>query len=408
MKPPLYQHQKDLLALNPNKYLLVWDCGTAKTRASIELVEQKTYDVLVIVPKALVANWHREIGLWSNGNTSYNVMSKENFKKHAPTLRRYDGVIIDEAHFFSGMKSGFSKFMIAYLATHNISYLYLLTATPFLSKPWNVFRLAQIMGHSWNYWNFEQEFFYRVPMGHKMIPMLRPNMQDRLAEYVERLGKPVRMDDAVDVPESNFTSEYFEMNKKQKKVLAESYDANPLVRIVREHQICGGTLKGDEFVDSQIFKVDKRERVCDLAEEHDKLIVVCRYNLEIDALEDALSSSGRKVYVIRGETKDRDGVLQDARNQDKFVLLVNASCSEGWECPEVSFMVFYSYSFSLKDYIQMLGRIQRINKLGKRTYLSLVTKSSVDEEVINCILNKESFHEKIYAKKIGLTEGATT
>lgn len=408
MKPELYQHQKDLLAKNPDKYLLCWDCGTAKTRASIELMEQKTYDILVVVPKALVANWHREIGKWSNGKTSYNVISKENFKKFAPELRRYDGVIIDEAHFFAGMTSAFSKMMIGYLKKHNIKYLYLLTATPFLSKPWNVYRLAEIMGHKWNYWNFENEFYYRIPMGHKMVPMLRPNMQERLADYVKVLGEPVRMDDAVDVPESNFTSEYFEMNKVQKKKLVEAYDANPLVRIVREHQICGGTLKGDEFTDGEVFGVDKRERVLDLAEEHDKLIVVCRYNLEVQALEEALSRAGRKVYVISGEAKDRDGVLQEARKQDSFVIVANASCSEGWECPEVSVMVFYSYSFSLKDYIQMLGRIQRINKLGKRTYLSLVTKSSVDEEVLNCILNKQDFHETIYAKKLGLTDAGTT
>jgi hypothetical protein len=48
----------------------------------------------------------------------------------------------------------------------------------------------------------------------------------------------------------------------------------------------------------------------------------------------------------------------------------------------------------------MIGRIQRINKIAKRTYLSLVCKSSVDEEVLNCLLKKESFHEHIYAKKI--------
>ena len=406
MKPELFQHQKDLLTKDPDKYLLCWDCGTGKTRSSIELMEQKTYDVLVIVPKSLQANWKREITKWSNGKTSYNVMSKENFKKYAPELRRYDGVIVDEAHFFSGMKSGFSKILISYLKQHNIKYLYLLTATPFLSKPWNVYRLAEIMGHKWHYFNFESEFYYRLQMGFRMIPKLRNNMKERLAEYVAILGIPVRMDEAVDVPESNFVSEYFEMNKKQKKMIEDNYDPSPLVRIVREHQICGGTLKGDEFTNSEVFGVDKRERVSDLAEEHDKLIVVCRYNLEIDALQDSLSGLGSKVYVIRGDTKDRDGVLQEARKQEKFVLLVNASCSEGWECPEVSVMVFYSYSFSLKDYIQMLGRIQRINKIGKRTYLSLVTKSSVDEEVLNCILNKESFHETIYAKK--LTEGTPT
>lgn len=406
MKPELYQHQKDLLDQNPDKYLLVWDCGTAKTRASIELAEQKTFDVLVIVPKSLVANWRREIGKWSNGRTAYNVMSKENFRKLAPELREYGAVIVDEAHFFSGMQSQMSKSLIAYIKKHSIPFVYCLTATPFLSKPWNVYRLAQVLGHNWNYRDFEHQFFVHVRMGGRMVPVPRSGTQSQLADYVRILGKPVRMEDAVDIPDNNFVSEFFELNKIQQSFMAKAYDPNPLVRFTREHQICGGTIKGDEFTQGEIFGVDKRERVLDLAEEHDKLIVVCRYNLEIDALEDSLRRLGMKVYVIRGETKDRDGVLQQARKEEKFVLLVNASCSEGWECPEVSTMVFYSYDFSLKNYIQMLGRVQRINNIRKRTYLSLVTKGTVDEEIFNCILKKESFHAEIYAKK--LTDVTTT
>jgi superfamily II DNA or RNA helicase len=396
----LYLHQQELLEKSPDKYLFAWDCGTGKSRTSIELIEQKTFDVLVIVPKALVANWEREISKWSNGKTAYQIMTKERFRKYYKDIRRYDGIIVDEAHFFSGMSSQMSKALHQYVKACDTQYLYLLTATPFLSKPWNVYRLATILGHTWHYRQFEAEFFYSVRMGGRMIPMLKPKTEPILAEYVRRLGKPIRMDETgVDVPENNYVEEFFELNKKQKSFLAKSYDANPLVRFTREHQICGGTLKGDEFTNSEIFGVDKRERVLDLAEEHNKMIVVCRYNLEIEALQKALTDAGRKVYVITGQTKDRDGVLQSARNDSEGVLLVNASCSEGWEYPEVTLMVFYSYDFSLKNYIQMVGRIQRRNKLGKRTYLSLVTKSTIDEEVFNSILKKESFHIEIYAKQ---------
>jgi len=394
----LYKHQKDLLNLNPDRYLFVWDCGTGKTMASIKQVEQKSFDVLVIVPKALVANWKREIGLWSGGKCGYHVTTKETFRKNASTWRRYDAIIIDEAHFFAGMSSQMSKSLLAYLKKYQIEYVYALTATPFLSKPWNVYRLGQILGRHWNYRNFDREFFYSVNMGGRNIPMLKPHKEEVLADYVRKLGIPVRMDEAVDLPDSNFVTEYFVLDKNQEKKMVDAYDPNPLVRFTREHQICGGTLKGDEFTDSEVFHSDKRERVVQLAKENEKLIVVCRYNLEIDAIEKALCKAGIKVHVLRGETKDRDGVLQSARNDDKSVLVVNASCSEGWEYPEVSLMVFYSYDFSLKNYIQMVGRIQRINKIGKRTYLSLITKSTIDKEVFDSILKKKDFHIAIYAK----------
>jgi len=396
-----YQHQDDLQALSPDKYLLVWDCGTGKTKAAIDLVEQKTFDVLVIVPKALVKSWEKEIKQWSNGKTAYEIQTKETFKKNElqKTIRRYDAVIIDEAHNFAGMKSQMSKSMIAYLKKHEINYVYCLTATPFLSQPWNVYRLGQILGTHWGYQKFEYTFFYSFNMGGRMVPMLKSGTEEKLAEYVHKLGIPVRMDEAVDdLPESTMLTEFFKLSKEQEKLMEEAYDPNPLVRFTREHQICGGTLKGDEFTDSIIFKSDKRQRVLDLAEKNDKLVVVCRYNLEIDALENALREVGSKVYVVRGDTKDRHGVLQSARNDDKAVLLVSAACSEGWEFPECRIMVFYSYDFSLKNYIQLLGRIQRINKIAKRTYLSLIVKGTIDEDVMDNISKKKSFHIHIYAK----------
>lgn len=402
-KPARFKHQEELLAKSPDKYLFAWGCGCGKTRSAIELVEQKTFDVLVIVPKALVANWKRQIEQWSNGTTAYNVMTKENFKKHLKTIRRYDAVIVDEAHNFARRQSQQSKALEVYLRAGDIKYVYLLTATPFLTQPWNVYRLSQFLGYKWSRMGFEQDFYYRINMGGRMIPMMRKGTEELLADYVRVLGKPVTMDEAVDVPEVSYETEYFDLTKKQEKKIKEAYDPNPLVRFTREHQICGGTIHGDEFTNGEIIESDKRERVLQLTEENDKLIVVCRYRLEIDALNDLLSKAGCKVYVLTGDTEDRDGVLQEARKQDKFVLLVSGTLSEGWECPEVSLMVFYSYSFSLKDYIQMVGRIQRINKLGKRTYLSLICKASIDEEVFNCISKKEDFHVAIYAKKLKLT-----
>lgn len=401
----LYKHQAELLARAPDRYLFCWDCGTGKTRTSIELAEQKTYDLLVIMPKALKANWRREVEKWGNGNTGYSYYTKEQFKKAQMegTIRRHDGIIIDEAHFFASSPnkpSQMTKSLLKYIKEHDIRYIYALTATPYLVSAWNVYTLGLIFGHQWHYQKFKYAFFNEVNMGGRLVPVPKANTEKELATYVHQLGVPVSMDETgVDVPEVTFQDEYFELNAKQKKKIEESYDADPLTRFTREHQICGGTIKGDEFTDSEVFGIDKRERVVDLAKEHDKLIVVCRYMLEIESLQDVLSKAGIEVDVITGDTKDRDGVLQNARKKNKGVLLVSAGCSEGWEYPEVRVMVFYSYDFSLKNYIQMLGRIQRRNKLAKRTYLSLVTKGTVDEDIFKSLLKKESFHMEIYSKK---------
>ena len=64
----------------------------------------------------------------------------------------------------------------------------------------------------------------------------------------------------------------------------------------------------------------------------------------------------------------------------------------------ISVMVFYSYDFSLKNYIQIKGRIQRINNIKKNVYFSLVVKGTIDEDVFKCIQRKEDFDIEIYER----------
>jgi superfamily II DNA or RNA helicase len=133
--------------------------------------------------------------------------------------------------------------------------------------------------------------------------------------------------------------------------------------------------------------------------QNEKIMVVCRYMHELDALEDVMKKEGRTVFVLRGDTKDRDAVVQLARKADECVLLVGAQISEGWEIPEIETMIFFSHSFSLKDYLQMKGRIQRINNLKPRCYIHLIVEDSVDEGVYASLLNKKDFLAHIYDKE---------
>ncbi len=72
----LYQHQKDFLAINPNKSSLVWSCGTGKTRTALEWIKLDYINKkpLIVCPKALKINWYREAERW---NVFCVVLTKE-------------------------------------------------------------------------------------------------------------------------------------------------------------------------------------------------------------------------------------------------------------------------------------------------------------------------------------------
>lgn len=393
----LYDHQKQLIDDNPSKHLLAWGTGTGKTLTAIKLAEK--YETLVICPKSLLENWAREIEKWSEG--SFVVLSKEQFKKKAPTLPPYKAIICDEAHFFSGYTSQMHKSLYSYIKVHKPERVYLLTATPYMSTPWNIYSLARLLGHEWNWMKFKKHFFNDIPMGFKRIPVPKANKEGEIALLVHKMGSTKSLEECVDVPEQTFLIETFDLTKEQRDAIKKIDDVNPLVYWTKAHQICGGSLKGDGYTKDTFYKSEKLSRIKELALENKKMAIICRYNNEIDHIAKTLQKK-YNVFKITGATKNRQEVVDYVNSMDKCIVLINAACSEGYNLHSVPIMVFYSYDFSLKNYIQMIGRIQRINNIKKNVYISLVVKDKehdIDNKVYQSIKSKQNFDIEIYGKQ---------
>jgi len=403
----LFEHQVEFLHRNPNKRLICYEMGTGKTRLSIEWAKKRVGYVLIIHPKALRAHWQRELIAWDpvgSAQGRYMLESKEEFRKFHKGIIPVHSIIVDEGHYFAGMTSQMSKSLMWYVSANHIENILILTGTPYLRSAMNVLRLGQILGKDWNYPLFTRLFFNSVRMGHKWIPVQKKDdrTKELLAKYVSQIGDTKRLDECVDVPFSQEITEIIPPTPDHKKMLDDLLIVEPLVRYVKEHQIIGGTLI-DGLGNTTHHESNKKERLLQLAGSHDKLIVVCRYNAEIMMLVEALKAQdkGKPVHIINGSipAELRDSILQSCKKLDEFVLVVNAACSEGWELPEVTTMVFYSHDFSLKNYVQMKGRIQRINNLQSRAYVHLLVEDSIDESVHQSLMNKEDFLIKIYADK---------
>lgn len=392
----LFDHQVKFLEESPSKKMLVWETGTGKTRTSIEWAKRKGKEVLVICPKALKKNWEREIKKWNDTDSEFFIKTKEEFRRDYAKLKKYNVIIIDEFHYFSGMKSQMSKALEKYVNTHSITYMIGLSATPFMSNPWSVYRLSNLLGYHINWKAFRDEFFYEIRMGRRFVPVMKKHKEADVAKLVHRMGNVVSLCDCADVPESVHDMETFELTKEQKKAIEGVVDILPIVRYTKHHQICGGSLKGNEYEEAQRFKCDKLDRLLEIVQANKKVIVVSRYNEEGSMIAEFIKDNKIKVYEVNGQVKDRDAIIQEFNSLDEAVLVVQAACSEGWEAPTCDTMVFYSYDYSLKNYIQMLGRIQRINNLHKCKYISLVVSGTIDEEVYKSIQRKEDFHVELY------------
>ena len=393
----LYNHQQQILDDFPKKHLLAWECGVGKTLAAIKLADKINESTIVVCPKSLVRNWQEELKKFSDEPDKFIVMSKENFKKDADKLLPVKTLIIDEAHYFSGMKSQMHKSLHKYIKKHKTEYVYMLTATPYMSTAWNIYALARILGIEWNYMKFKAHFFNDVRMGQRIIPVQRSGMEEEIARLVSILGSTVKMEDCVDVPESVYIKEYFQLNQQQKKAIKDLVDVEHICRWTKTHQICGGTLKSDGYTEHQFFGGGKLERLLELIKEHPKIAVVCKYNNELEYISSKLK--GIPHYIVNGATKDKHGTIEKINELNNGVALINAKCSEGYNMPGVPVIVFYSYDFSLVNYVQIRERIQRINAIQKCTYISLIVENTIDEDVYKTVVEKkQEFHIKIYEK----------
>jgi len=391
----MYKHQKRILKENPERTALVWETGTGKTIAGIKLADRHSSRTLVICPLGLKEKWRRDLEKY--GTMKYHIMSKEEFRRDWEIIPKYDAVIVDEAHYFLGMKSQMSHSLRDYFKLWDTPARYLLTATAYRSTPWDVYVMMILLGYRPEYQRFSTLFFNLVPMGGRRILLPKANIEESLAEVVERLGDIVRLEECVDVPPQIYETEYFELTKQQEKAIKENFDPVAIVQYTKEHQICGGTLKED-YEDNKKFPTYKIDRLKELAFDNKRMIVVCRYVEELKILAEQFPG---KAYILDGTmpAKNRQNLLDVLEKQEEYVLFVSAAICEGWELQNCRLMVFYSYDFSLKAYIQMQGRIRRINNLQKNVYLSLICKDTIDEEVYKNIVEKKmDFHVAIYDK----------
>jgi superfamily II DNA or RNA helicase len=397
----LFSHQERLIEKNPERCLISHGTGCGKTRTTIELAYKNCDSFLVICPKALKENWRREIGNWGGGRvTPWRVMSKEEFKRDYERLEKFEGVIVDEGHYFFSAptnSSQLTKSLLGYFKKYDIKYRWIATATPYLSTAWNIYTAAKLLGHDWSYPKFKDKFFQMVPFGKRWLPIQREGIEGEIAQLVKMIGDTVSMDEVVDIPEQVFETEYIKLTSKQEAKIKNIPDILPIVRFTKQHQIENGISLGDDYNPSEAYDCQKNDRILELIEEFKKVSIICRYNYQIDIIKDLIVD--KNVFVIRGDVKDRDSVVQKINESKECVVLINSACSEGYGLPTIDAVIFASLGFSFKDYKQMIGRYLRIDKLKKNLFIHLIS-GDVDQAVFDSIMSKQDFDIEIYSKNI--------
>lgn len=392
----LYKHQQEIVDENKPKLGLFHSPGLGKTITLLELAKKNKVKALIICPKGIKNQW---IDYVESYNTGHVVMTKEEFRKNYNNLPKFDAVIVDECHHFSGPKSKLHKTLMWYMKHHDVHYRWLATGTPYRSSPMNIYALGKLLGHNWDYWRFFNQFFSMVQMGTRQVPVPRKGIEDELESYVKQIGVTLAMESVVDVPEQTFNTEVLELTESQQQAIKDINEPVAISRFTKEHCVEQGFSYGNEYEADQVFESNKTDRIVELCYTWNSIAIVARYTLQISLLEKRLKQEfpNREMFVISGSTKDRHDVVNKINNCINPIVLIQSQCSEGYELPKIDAMVFASLDWSHVNHTQMKARILRMNALKENAYYYLLSEG-IDESVYKTIMNHQDFHERLYAK----------
>lgn len=379
----LYPHQEKFLTDNPRGAILAWETGTGKTFSAKEWLHRDVHreaNPVVVCPKQIVKDWE--------GN-DVTVYSFEQFKKasNEGTLPEHPSAIIcDEADmmasplFEARKRSQRTEALYEYIMQNPDADVLLLTATPVRSTPANMHTLlvlSRIKPATKDSWLKYRSLYYELqvkPYLPRPAWLPKPGWQTMMQTLIDKYTYTALMQDIVDLPEE--THDVI-------KLKAPNYEKN------------------EEWEPAKQFSEDHRLEQCrkdteikKLSRGYRKVIVIARYTEQIDGLQKSLSKE-RQTFVLDGRTRDVAATIKDAEAAPECYLIIQAQVAAGFELPSFAVMIFASMSYGARDYVQMKGRVKRINALKPLKYYYLLA-GRCDTMVYNAVKKGLDFIPSVY------------
>jgi hypothetical protein len=129
------------------------------------------------------------------------------------------------------------------------------------------------------------------------------------------------------------------------------------------------------------------EKVRELMKTYPRLIVYYNFDYELHALR----TLAEEVKIAEWNGHKHEEIPET----DRWLYLVQyVAGAEGWNCTTTNAMLFYSLTYSYKNWHQAHGRIDRLNTPFRDLYyFILISDLVVDQAVMKCLRSKKSFNE---------------
>ncbi|MDE2020413.1 MAG: DEAD/DEAH box helicase [Patescibacteria group bacterium] len=453
----MFDHQVEAVefAIKRQKCILAHEMGLGKSLMAIMAADKEGFRILVICPASLKINWKREIekalpdqpieivnsdDTVQNWSARWFIINYDILEKKMPMIThliqsRFDTLILDEAHYIKGksirsacvvggkVKKSDGTYITQKGIAPQMKNVYLLTGTPLLNRPIELFNLLKAIEHPLGQKRTE---FARRYCGAFLKQIMRRD--GRMIRYVDETGatnlnelrEAIRFqllrrkkDEVLDLPRKMVSVMECDMDREYQRQYDTAWDsyldflqANPfpernmdnilmarhLVEIQKLKQVCS------------LAKVKRMARDIENAIEQDeKVIVFSQYRNTISEFQEELMEKGIRCVTLTGDDDSESRQRAVDRFQDDpatkvFVANIKAG-GVGLNLTEASIVMFADMDWSPEIHNQAIDRAHRIGQTRMVNAYFYVCPGTIEDDIMEILNSKKGVLDKVMEGK---------
>ena len=456
IKPYSYQLEGIEYGLNHNGWLLLDDQGLGKTFQMIYLAEvlkkkeNLKHCLIICGVNGLKYNWANEISKFSNlsyvvlgqkvtktgkirtssvaerckqlkqGLSEFFVItnietlqSKDFIDAFNKSKSKFDMIVLDEAHRCKNPSSKSAKNLLKLKSKRNIA----LTGTIIMNNPEDAYLPLKWTGNlNCTYSNFKG--MYNIYGGFGGVQVIGHKNLDLLQEHIASCSLRRLKSDVLDLPDKTYLVDYVEMGTKQKALYKEISDGilaeldllpNKNMSIIQEltlnmraRQVTAwpGILTSQDIPSAKLDRLD--DLVEDIVSQGDKIVVFCTFKAAIPEIARRLAKFNP--LICTGDQSDIEINLNKKKFEtvdiNKVLVCTWQKMGTGHTLTAANYVIFVDTPWTDADFQQCCDRIYRIGQNKKCFIITLVTKDTYDERVLEIVERKEAIGSYLLDNKI--------
>ncbi len=443
----LFHHQEIALSYlrSNDSFALFMEMGTSKTypmliRVLDLLKSGKIEEALIVAPKSALGSWVRDLDFFnpldrelleeSIALINYDKVWRKG--KESPYYKKWGVIVLDESHSIKNRTSQRSKFLLD-IATMS-DYRYILTGSPISNgalediyaqlcflDPYkergNIYsrifkehfeRMTPGKTFRGSYYEFLERYCilnkYHKPYRYINVKEL----QSLINEYSYRVKKsecldlPEKLPDEIITVDNQEKALYKRLSSSSALLEYEILAENPLSRMVKLRQLASGFIKNEDEL--LTFKCEKLAILEELIERYDsdkKLVIFAEFKHSIASICALLSKLKIKYVTLDGDQKDKTIWRQFQNNESIRVIVCQyQTANAGIDLFASDTIIYYEMTLRSTILEQSRDRIHRSGQVNKCSYIFLLTKGTIEEQIYKTLSEYKDFSERLFVEYI--------